>query len=332
MDRREALCLFSMGALALATAGCGARAGHRRVAIVAKFLGNGFYNAVHAGADEAAKALGNVEIIFTGPPTPTAEGQIGVIDSLIAQHVDAIAVAANDPDALIPSLKRAMDRGIKVISFDSAVAPEGRLVHLGWSSDQLIGQSCLDRAVEGLPGGKGKFAILSATPTSTNQNAWIAVMKQLLPKYPGLELAAVVYGDDVADKSYREASALFKAHPDVGVIVAPTTVGILSAAQAVQDAGLVGKVYVTGCGLPSELKGYVKSGAVKSFSMGNPQDLGYATVQLLNDVLAGAKAGPGATLPIGRMGSVTFDGKGEGPMAPPMRFDAANIDQYAKVF
>ncbi len=60
-------------------------------------------------------------MIFTGPTTPTAEGQIEVLNSLIAQRVDAIAVSANDPDALVPTLKRAMERGIKVISYDSGV-------------------------------------------------------------------------------------------------------------------------------------------------------------------------------------------------------------------
>src|SRR5262245_40419802 len=109
-----------------------------RIGIVAKSLGNGFFDAVHKGADEAAGELG-AEVIFTGPPTPTAEGQIEVINALIAQRVDAIAVSANDPDALVPTLKRALQRNIKVLSYDSAVAPEGRLVHLSPSSDALIG-------------------------------------------------------------------------------------------------------------------------------------------------------------------------------------------------
>ena len=331
-DRRATLALIASTA-ALAASGCHRQLGSkRRVAVVSKALGNGFFNAIHKGCDEAAAELKTIEIIFTGPPTPTAEGQIQTLDSLIAQHVDAIAVSANDPDALVPSLQRAMQRGIKVVSYDSAVAPAGRTLHLGWSSDALIGAACVDRAIEVLPHGRGKMAIVSATPTSTNQNAWIAQMKALLPRHPGLDLVAVVYGDDVADKSYREASALLKEHPDIGVIVSPTSVGILATAQAVQDAGLAGKVFVTGAGLPSELIGYVKSGVVRSFIMGNPVDLGYSTVRLIADLLDGAKAGPGVTLPIGRMGQVTFDASASGPMAPPQRFDAANIDHFAKVF
>ncbi len=63
-------------------------AGKIRVGLVAKSLGNGFFVAVDKGAEEAAKQIGEVKIIFTGPTTTTAEGQIEVIQSLIEQHVD----------------------------------------------------------------------------------------------------------------------------------------------------------------------------------------------------------------------------------------------------
>src|SRR5688500_2618162 len=164
---------------ALTLAGCGERPaapasdgnGKIRIGIVAKSLGNGFFDAVHKGADEAAASL-NAEIIFTGPTTPTAEGQIETLNALIAQRVDAIAISANDPDALVPTLQRAMQRGIKVISYDSAVAKPGRQAHLAPSSDVLLGETVAQLAAELAPDGKGKIAVVSATPTSTNQNSW----------------------------------------------------------------------------------------------------------------------------------------------------------------
>jgi len=110
-----------------------------RIALVVKSLGNGFFDAAAKGAEEAAAELGNVELIYTGPTAATAEAQIEVVNSLIAQQVDAIAISANDPDALVPVLQRAMQRGIKVLSWDSAVAPEGRQLHLNPSDPNLIG-------------------------------------------------------------------------------------------------------------------------------------------------------------------------------------------------
>jgi rhamnose transport system substrate-binding protein len=303
-----------------------------RIGLVAKSLGNGFFDAVRKGGDEAAAELGGVDLIFTGPTTPTAEGQIEVLNALISQRVDAIAVSANDPDALVPTLQRAMQRGIKVISYDSGVAAAGRSVHLSPSSDELIGQTCLQLAADAVAGGKGKFAVLSATPTSTNQNAWIDAMKRALPAHPGLELLTVVYGDDVSDKSYREAVALLKRYPDLAVIVSPSSVGIVAAAKAVEDEGRVGKVFVTGLGLPSELAGHVTAGSVKSFAIWNPIDLGYAAVQLAVRIARGTAAGANTSVAIGRLGSVQFDAAGTGPMGKPFVYDKSNVAQFAAIF
>lgn len=154
-----------------------------KIGLVVKSLGNGFFEAANKGAQEAAKELGGVEVIYTGPTTTTAEGQIEVINSLIAQGVDAIAISANDPDAVVPALKKAAQRGIKVISFDSGVAKAGRILQLNPSSNELIGKMCLTLVKDHLDGGKGDFAILSATTTSTNQNIWIAEMKKQMKDF-----------------------------------------------------------------------------------------------------------------------------------------------------
>lgn len=158
---------LTTAALATALIATGAHAEPKRIALVVKALGIGFFEAANKGAQEAAKELGDVEIIYTGPTDTTAEGQIEVINALIAQKVDAIAVSANDTDALVPTLKKAMDRGITVISWDSGVAPEGRAMHLNPSSSALIGNTIVKLAADHLPEG-GDVAILSATTTSTN--------------------------------------------------------------------------------------------------------------------------------------------------------------------
>ena len=301
-----------------------------RIAIVAKSLGNGFFNAVHLGGDEAAKSAGGVDVIFTGPTDTAAEHQIDVINALIAQHVDAIAISANDPDALVPSCKRAMQRGIKIMSYDSAVAKEGRTLHLADATDEAVGKACNDLAASAC-GGHGKIAVLSATATSTNQNAWIAAMKSDLPKHSGLDLVSVVYGDDLSDKSYREASALLQKYPDLAVIIAPSTVGITAAAKAVDDVGKSGRVFVTGLGLPSECAGAVEKGTIKSFAIWNPVDIGYAVIEVARALAAG-KGAPGSSVSAGRLGTIAFDADGDGTLGKPMVYDRSNIVAAAKLF
>lgn len=309
----------------------GAQAAEKRIALVVKALGIGFFEAAAKGAEEAAAELGDVEIIYTGPTDTTAEGQIEVINSLIAQKVDAIAVSANDTDALVPTLKKAMDRGIKVISWDSGVAKEGRQLHLNPSSNPLIGNMIIKLAADNLPDG-GDVAVLSATSTSTNQNTWIDEMNKVMGNYAGINVVATVYGDDKADKSYTEAQGLMQAHPNLKAIIAPTSVGIVAAAQAVTDAGKVGEINVTGLGLPSEMAGHVDTGASKSFAIWNPIDLGYSAAMLSAALINGSEAGPGAEIPMGRMGSLTLDDNMEGAMADPFVYDSSNIDDFKDIF
>lgn len=324
--------VLTTAALASVLMATGAQAETKRIALVVKALGIGFFEAAAKGAEEAAKELGDVEIIYTGPTDTTAEGQIEVINSLIAQKVDAIAVSANDTDALVPTLKKAMDRGITVISWDSGVAPEGRMMHLNPSSNPLIGNMIIKLAADNLPDG-GEVAVLSATTTSTNQNTWIEEMNKVAGNYPNVKVVGTVYGDDLADKSYREAQGLMQTYPDLKAIIAPTSVGIVAAAQAVTDAGKVGQINVTGLGLPSEMAGHVKSGASKSFAIWNPIDLGYSATMIAYNLSNGsAKAEAGAEIPMGRMGSVKLDDKMEGAMADPFVYDAANIDQFSSIF
>ena len=325
---KKALTTAALASILLAGA---AQAETKRIALVVKALGIGFFEAANKGAEEAAKELGDVEIIYTGPTDTTAEGQIEVINALIAQGVDAIAISANDPDAVAPALQKAMERGITVISWDSGVATAGRQMHLNPSSSALIGNTIIKLAADHMPDG-GDVAVLSATSTSTNQNIWIEEMTKVMGNYPGVNLVATVYGDDLADKSYREAQGLIASYPNLKAIIAPTTVGILAASQAVTDAGLIGKVNVTGLGLPSEMAGAVESGATISFAIWNPIDLGYAATMLAFNINAGAATAPGSVIPMGRMGNATLDDKGEAAMSDPFTYDKSNIEEFKSIF
>jgi len=303
-----------------------------RIALVVKTLGNGFFDAAAKGAEEAAAELGHVTVIYTGPTSATAEGQIEIINALIAQKVDAIAISANDPDALVPVLKKAMDRGIAVISWDSGVAAEGRQLHLNPSDTDLIGETIIKLAADYLPDG-GDVAILSASSTAANQNSWIEAAEKILPsKFPNINLVATVYGDDDSVKSTDEAKGLIATYPNLKAIIAPTTVGVVAAAQVVTDMGLIGQINVTGLALPSEFKQFIDNGSSKAVALWNPIDLGYSAVYLANSLAGGAVAEPGATLSIGRVGEITLDDDNAAAMAAPFQFDASNIEEFSKIY
>lgn len=303
-----------------------------RIALVVKSLGNGFFDAAAKGAEKAAAEIGDVEIIYTGPTAATAEGQIEIVNSLIAQNVDAIAISANDPDALVPALKKAMSRGIKVISWDSGVAADGRMMHLNPSDTALIGETIIKLAADYLPEG-GDVAILSASSTASNQNSWIEAAKEALPgKFPNINLVSVVYGDDDSVKSTNEAKGLIANNPNLKAIIAPTTVGVVAAAQVVTDMDLIGKVNVTGLALPSEFKKFIDNGSSKAVALWNPIDLGYSAVKISHQLIKGTEAKPGATFDLGTVGNITLDDSTSAAMAAPFQFDASNIEEFSKIY
>lgn len=330
---RRRLLQLGAASLALPMLGRPAFAADKRVAMVVKNLGNSYFDACANGAREAAAELGGIEIIYTAPTKPTPEDQIAVIDSLIAQRVDGVIVSANDANALVPVGKKAAQRGVKMMSFDSAIAPEGRLVHLSASSTPLIGAKQV-QMIGATLGYKGEVAILSAASTMTNQNAWIAAMKEEWknPKYADMPLVATVYGDDQDDKSYREMQALVKAHPNLRGVISPTTIGIRAGAKAIMDDGLVGKVFITGLGLPSEMKAAVLAGACDSFAIWNPVEYGYAATMIMGALLNGASAAEGATLGMGKKGETVVGPDGEAVMGEPFEFNKTNVEQFAAIF
>ncbi len=304
------------------------------IAMVVKNIGNPFFAVVRKGWDEATNELGVVSV-FRGPEQPTPEGQIEIIESLIAQGVDGITYAANDPGALLGVSEKAMRAGIKVNGWESGIVAGSRNISVEPVSAQTIGADQVKMMAE-LIGYEGQFAILSAAATMANQNTWIKYMKEELakPEYSKMELVTIAYGDDLREKSYNEALGLFKSYPNLKGIISPTTVGIAAAGRAITDEGLIGKVQLTGLGLPSEMYEYVMNGACRMFGLWNPKDLGYLNAYVMYRLVRGDITGkPGETFEAGRLGSYTVqpqEGVENGVvyMGSLYRFDKSNVEEF----
>lgn len=314
----------------------GSSGGKKKFAIVFKNTGNPYGEKEMEGFKLAIEELGH-EAILKAPDQPTAEAQIQMIEELISQKVAAIAIVGNDPDALQPALKKAMDQGIKVLSLDSAVNAKSRMVHVNQADPERIGRVQV-QALSEMIGGKGQIAVLSATSQATNQNTWIEWMKEELkdPKYADIELVKVAYGDDLRDKSVSETEALLKSYPDLKGIIAPTTVGIAAAGKVLTDKGLKGKVQLTGLGLPSEMAEYIESGVSQWMYLWNPVDVGYlsgyAADALVNGTITGAV---GDKFKAGRLGDKEIIADGDGTqimLGDPFKFDSANIAEWKEVY
>ena len=197
MKKILALLLALVLVLTLAACGNGGadEDGDLTFAIVTKSAGNPFMERMASGFEAASARMG-VGSVVQHPSLITAEAQIEVINALIAQEVDGIAVAANDAEALAAALQTARDAGIAVVTLDSDTA--GSQMFVNQAGVREVAQVLVD-SVYDMTGGSGQFAVLSATALATNQNAWIAAMGEIIDedaRYADLEWVATVYGDD----------------------------------------------------------------------------------------------------------------------------------------
>lgn len=306
-------------------------------ALVAKEIENPYMKKMGEGFKAACRELG-VEAIYTGPDSPTPEKQIEVIREMIKRKVAVIAVAADDVDALEPCLKDAMAQGIKVISLDSAVNKDSRIVHIEQADPEMIGRVLIQAAAK-MIGGRGKMAIMSATAQATNQNLWIAWMQKELmenpEKYKNIELLPVTYGDDLADKSTAVAKKLIKDNPDLKIIIAPTVVGMLAAGTVIQQEK--SPVLLTGLGLPSEMAPFIKAGICPWMYLWNPSDIGYLAAYSASALMDGTITGKKYdTFTAGKLGLKVIisaaDGGTEIMLGDPFKFDIDNIDAWKDVY
>jgi ABC-type sugar transport system substrate-binding protein len=290
-----------------------------------KSKGNAYVIACRKGAEEAANELG-VKLIWDGPTDPDPARQNEVVDTWITRGVDVIAVAVENREGISSVLRKARQRGIKVITWDSDADPDARDFFVNQATPEGIGQTLMDNAARVL-GGRGKFAIITASLTAANMIAWQkAIEARRAEAYPGIELAALRPCDDLQKKAFDETTAILNADPDVKLIMAICTPAVPGAAEAVKQAGRP-DVKVIGLGLPNDNRRYIKEGITDCIVLWKTNDLGYLTVEAAHALAVGTLK-PGTTeFPAGRLGTLRIEGDNI-LLGKPFTFTEETIDEF----
>jgi len=316
-----------------------------KMMLLPKFLGILPFDQANQGAMEAAAELGNPTAFdFVGPTAENSvAGQLEFMTNAPTGGYKVVMLSNNAGDQIAAAAAAAQAAGLKVVTWDSPIPTgEGENVFVAQVDFTETGKVMADMALSILGEDGGKFAILSASPDAANQNAWIAAMQAALesdPKYAGLELLEIVYGDDQSEKSYEQAQALLSKYPDMELIMAPTSVGIVAAAKALQDEGLCDSVKVSGLGVPAEMVEYTLNGCAPEFALWSFVDLGYLTYHLAYLLGTGALQGAeGEKFVAGRMGEYEITKDPTRPdvnalrvlMGPFTVYNAENVEAAAK--
>jgi len=295
------------------------------IALMPKAKGDPYFISARLGADSAAKQLG-VQLLWDGPTDLDPAKQNEVVEAWITRGVDAIAVSVENKEAISTVLRKARQKGIKVVTWDADAAPDARDFFVNQATPQGIGYALTDGAAR-VMGESGELAIITASLSAANQNEWIKYIRErLAQRYPRVKLVAIQPSDGDRDRAFAETQTVLKVHPNVKVVMAIAAPAVPGAAEAVKQSGRR-DVKVTGLSLPNMCRSYIKEGVIDHIILWNTVDLGALVVATSKALVEGRLARGATELDAGTLGRYTVVGD-EVRLGQPFVFNKSNIDRF----
>jgi ribose transport system substrate-binding protein len=280
--RLTAALLFT---LCLCTTSCRDRS-RKLIAVVPKATSHLFFVSIHAGVDAAAREFG-VDVLWNGPREETEhDRQIQIVESMIVQHVDALAISATDEQALAGPVQRAIDAKIPVAIFDSGVNVTNYVSFV--ATDNFGAGQTAARKLAALIGGKGRVAMVMHKPGGTSTMLRERGFDEAMAKeFPNITIVARQYGMSDLAKSRAVAENILTAHPDLDGIFASSEASSLGSIQAIRSRGQSGKVKLITFDFSDAHVEALRDGTIDIMLVQDPYRIGYETVRALAEYLQG---------------------------------------------
>ncbi|KAB2683384.1 MULTISPECIES: autoinducer 2 ABC transporter substrate-binding protein [Brucella/Ochrobactrum group] len=265
------------------------------IVTVVKVTGENWFTRMNEGVDAYGKDNANVSTSQVGPAKADAAQQTRIIEDLVAKNVSAIAVVPMDPSALEGVLRRASQRGIKVITHegDSLVNTD---VDIEAFDNKAFGARINEKLAECM-GKSGKWTSFVGSLGSLTHNQWVDAGAENAKQYPDMELVAEKnesFND--ANRAYEKAKEILRKYPDIKGFQGSSAIDVIGIGRAVEEAGLQEKTCVYGLGLPKDTGPYLESGAVDQIFFWDPKDAGYVMNKVSDLVLKGEEIKDGMDL------------------------------------
>ncbi|MCX6590607.1 MAG: substrate-binding domain-containing protein [Acidobacteria bacterium] len=276
--------LLGAGAAGLLAA-CNRR-GKVRIGVIPKATSHLFFLTVRQGVDRAAAELG-VEVLWNGPHDETDHSrQIQILDSMLAQRVDAIAISATDERALAAPVERAIKTGIPVTIFDSGVNVQDYVSFIA-TDNHSAGQAAA-HLLAGLVAGPGEVAMIMQKPggTSTGLREQ-GFAETLATDHTAVRLVARQYGMADAARARAAAENILTAHPRLSGMFASSEAASLGAIQAIKARGLSGKLRLVTFDTSESHVAALRDGTIDRMMVQDAAKLGYEAVRSLVRKLRG---------------------------------------------
>ncbi|MCA1494155.1 ABC transporter substrate-binding protein [Sinorhizobium alkalisoli] len=269
--------LGAVAALSLMAGATGAVAQDKLyVPLISKGFQHQFWQAVKAGADQAAAEF-DVEVTFEGPDSESqVDKQIDMLAAALAKKPAAIGFAALDSQAAIPLLKQANDAGIPVIAFDSGV--DSDIPQTTAATDNAAAAALAADTLAELIGDAGKVAVVAHDQTSrTGIDRRDGFVNRMKEAHPNVEIVAIEYGGGDQLKSTEITKAILTANPDIKGIFGTNEGSAIGVVNGVKEQGA--KVVIIGYDSGKAQKDAIREGLMAGAITQNPVGIGYETVK-----------------------------------------------------
>lgn len=259
-----------------------------QIAIMPKLVGIPYFTQTGEGAEQAGEDLG-VEVIYTGPTKADAAEQVKMIEDLINRDVDAIAVAPNDPAAVLPVLQKAKDAGILILDWDTPTNSDIIDASIHQIDNTVLGETLVEELVANMGVEEGEYAIVTGGLSASNLNSWIdASQAHIEANYPNLNLVTdKIPSDEKQEEAYSKTLDLVKAYPEIDGILGYSTVAPLGVAQAIRELGMQDEIAVVGTAVKEDSQEFLEDGSLDVGMLWDPTELGYLTVGVAKALLEG---------------------------------------------
>ena len=325
--------VFVFGIALFGLAACGddaetAGADVPRIAFVPRVVGQPWWDHVRDNGVMAWAAENGIEVIYAGPAEVTAEGQIQIINDLLAQGLDFLLMCPNDTVAMEPIAAEARAQGVVVITTEAA-GMQNIDFNVEAFDDAGMGAFLMDQLAS-MMGYEGEFVTMVGGMTIESHNAWAdgAIARQE-EAFPNMTLVPTfrVSSESDTEIAYQRTMELLQLYPNLRGILGTGSFDGPGASRAIRDAGRMGEVFAISVGIPSEISEFLHDGVMLAGALWDPALSAQAMLNLAMMIWEGEEIANGANLGVPGYDNVAVTGTlivGDGAIA----ITAENVDSF----
>jgi ribose transport system substrate-binding protein len=286
---------LSHGLLAAAVSlAAGAASAAPEIAVIVKTTNSNYWQNVQKGAAASAAQAKGYSMTFQGPASESAiADQVSMVENAVTRKVAGIVLAASDPDALVPALKKAWEAKIPVVLIDSMVADSGKKYYQSFlSTDNEAAGEASAKALIGKIGTTGKIAVMSYVAGAGSEIGRVGGFKKYIAAHSQLQIVGTYYSQSQMATALNQTTDVLASNPDLkGIFGAnePTAVGM---GRALAQSGKVAKVVGIGFDGNEDLKNFVKDGTLYATAVQGSYSMGALGVKTVISIIEGKKVAP----------------------------------------